>query len=430
MQKNTSILSGGLFQVALSVFILVQIQSSASDGADAAIATEASLAAVGYSTYWSIDLPASSDRMLAADLVDENLYVVTQSGGVYTVHADTGLIRWVQPLADTIIRHRPPSHVVTSVGDGPVVFVTHNTINVFDRYNGDLLRELKLPFAAGGGAVADWRRLFVGSASGEMYAVNWSADFSREFLVAWHAGVRGAVMSAPVLAFDRLYFASDRGGVYCVRPEDKSLVWGYVAEGDIAGGVYVDESGVYFASSDRHLSVLDVDTGEQIVRYGLPGPLFDSPVGVQRTIYQYCEGDGVFAFDTDTRSELWLVANARRYVARSANDVVLESVDGDLLFVDNVSGRVRGTIEMASQTIVVENTRDSVLYLISPGGRVLCAKPKGFPYLRRDAVLRERAQLRLSPAELRARERELLAPSPSVGGGGHVSDPDPFRSRS
>jgi hypothetical protein len=197
----------------------------------------------------------------------------------------------------------------------------------------------------------------------------------------------------------------------------------------VTGGIQVDESGVYVSSTDRRLYVLDTDTGSRIHTHRLPGPLCDTPTVVQRTVYQYCQGDGLFAFDVDTRQRLWRNPDARRFIARAAEDLVLMTVSGDLMFADNVSGQVRHVVDLPEGVTAVRNSRDAVLYLVAPDGRVLCAKPRRFPYLRREAVTRARAQLHLHP---RAIQESLgdSATNPSIAGSS-PSNPtaDPLRSR-
>lgn len=354
------------------------------------VLTGAELNRAGYSVFWEIALPVGNDPVRNAYLVDENLYVTTRSGTIHTVHADTGLARWVQDLDHAVLRDRAPTHVRTTDGGGPVLFVTHATAHVFDRSDGTLIRRLELSFPAGGGGVADAYSMYLGSAGGEMLALRWSVELGGADLVRWHARVRGIVTSTPVMKFDRVYFVSDGGVVYCLAAPSKALRWAYATGGVVAGGIHVDESGVYVASSDRMLYVLDPDTGERVHIHQLPGALTDAPEVAMRTVYQYSDGDGLFAFDTDTRQALWQMRDARRFVARSADNVVLGSLSGGLIFADHSSGRVTHRTDLPDGTMVVRNDRDAVLYLVTPDGRILCAKPSGFPYLRRDAVVRAR----------------------------------------
>ncbi len=73
---------------------------------------------------------------------------------------------------------------------------------------------------------------------------------------------------------------------------------------------------------------------------------------------------------------------------------------------------------------------DAVLYLVASDGRIQCAKPQGFPYLRREAFATARARMGLSPAKIK---RSIEQRESAGVGGGLPSDvvrfDDPLRSR-
>ncbi len=399
-------------------------------GAQTALATRApllerdALNQAGYRVLWETSVPARNEPVLGAHLVDENLYITTRAGSAFAIQADTGLLRWNVGLDHTLLQDRAPSHVQDPAGGGPVLFVTHSDIHVFDRYSGDLLRRFELPFPAGGGAVADRVLMCIGSTGGRLHALHWSIDPGRLALQRWEVMVRGVVTSTPVSIFDRWYAVSDGGVVYCIRPADKHLHWAFEIGARVAGGIHVDESGVYVASIGRTLHVIDTDTGESIWAHRFPGPLFEAPDVVQRTCYQFCQGSGLYAFDVDTREQLWTNPRARRYVARAGEDLVLLSESNDLIFADNRRGTARQTIKLPAGAIAVRNTRDAVLYVVGADGRVACAAPKRYPYLRREAVIRARAELSRPPSTNDTAEAGTsVGASPEAPGASRANDP-------
>ena len=78
--------------------------------------------------------------------------------------------------------------------------------------------------------------------------------------------------------------------------------------------------------------------------------------------------------------------------------------------------------------IAVTNQRDRVLYLVGRDGRLLCAKPTGFDYLRREAVATARARLGLSPRALNAALANLAASPLNTGTSNDTALNDPLRS--
>lgn len=387
-----------LGMIAAGLFLCGAGSTDARDAERGDVVPSRALEQAGYGKFWNVDLVLEGgDRVSSVHLLDENLYIKTRKGIVTAVQADTGLIRWSRSLDDHSFRDRAPTHVSTDSGDGPVVFVTHSKIHVFDRYGGDLIRQIELPLPAGGGAVADACSMYLGGADGNFYALRWLCAGNRP-LTRWRAAVNGVVISSPMLTNDdRIYFASTGGDIYCVATSNKALLWSYRTEGEISGGIHVDESGVYVASHDHRLHVLDRDDGSPIRSYLLPGPLLETPVVAQRTVYQYCQNEGLFAFDVDTRRTLWHKPDARKFVARAAESLVLMSEAGDLSIVDNDSGALGHTIDLPEGVFVATNPRDATLFMSTSAGRLLCARPLGYPYLRRERLTAARARLSHGP---------------------------------
>lgn len=417
-----------VIRLLLSVAIVLAADWTAA-AEDRSIVAPQALERAGYSVYWSATLPiAGGDRCAGAFLVDENLYVTTGRGRVYTIQADTGLLRWIQELGAYSSPKQAPTHVQNADGDGPVVFVTRSHVDMFDRYGGDLVRRIELPFTAAGGAVADQSMMYLGGTDGLLYALRWRCVGCGTPLVAWRSMLRGMASSTPVLTPDgRLYVAGDEGLVYCIQPPGRSLLWSYRTGGAIVGGLGVDESGVYVASRNRRLYILNPNDGAVVKSYRMPGPLLDGPIAAQRTVYQYCLDEGLLAFDSDTHEQLWQKRGTRAFVARRAEWLVLRTESGDLQIVDNQTGADRGAIDLPDGVLLATNTRDATLFAVSRDGRVLCAKRAGVPFLRREAVLTARARLHSRP---RSQTAGVVSPNarPDSANQKDRTPKDPFRS--
>lgn len=413
--------------ISFSMLFFVPVGHHAS-AADQTIATPAALEQAGYGVYWSATLPLrGGHRVAGVSLLDENLYVQTAGGMVYAIQADTGLLRWVQSLDSYSTPTRAPTHVRTDDGDGPAVFVTRAQAYFFDRYSGDSLLELELPVAASSGAVADMSSMYLGGADGLFYSLRWRCYGCGLPLVAWRAMLPGIATSTPILTeLDRLYFASD-GVVHCVQAPGKTKLWSFCVCESVAGDIHADESGVYVASRNQKLYILDPDDGSLIRSYRLPRPLDEGPVVAQRTVYQYCPNEGLYAFDTDTHEPLWHKQDGRAFVARQAEWLVLRTASGDLQVVDNDTAAVLHTVNLPDSVMLATNARDANIYAVTPDGRVLCAKRLGFPYLRREKILSARARLNARPVSVLPGVGEGSGPGASAGQSG-AKPVDPFKS--
>ncbi len=342
----------------------------------------------GYGKYWSGSIELSEgDYVVAVNLVDDNLYVRTRLGGVYAVQADTGLLRWGISVNDRLVRDRPPTHVQVDSGDGPVLLVTASQVFVVDRYSGEELDVIDLPFAPAGAAVADAAAIYLGGMDSKLYALRWADARRFAGLTRWRVQIEGTVSTPLVLTFDgRLYFGTDRGHVYCVRGATKRLEWAFQTDGNLDRGLAASDAGVFIGDTRNRFYILDPQRGVQAGQYLLPGPVFEAPVIAQRTVYVYSDHEGLFAFDADTRQQTWRLNNARQFIARAAERLVLRLGDGSLWIGDNASAVQSRSLDLPKSTLVAENRRDDVLFMSTTDGRLLCAKRLGFPYLRREQV--------------------------------------------
>lgn len=110
--------------------------ASASAAADELLSSSA-LQRLGCQRFWELQLPLKDGESLTRiERLDDNLYALTDSQSVFTVHTPTGIIRWATQVADEGQTIRGPSHT-----DQYVVFTVPGAIRIFDRRTGDLAVE-------------------------------------------------------------------------------------------------------------------------------------------------------------------------------------------------------------------------------------------------------------------------------------------------
>lgn len=173
------------------------------------------LHAAGLTKFWQVPLPLERDQRLQdAYLVDDTLYLGTNDGYAFAVHAHTGVLRWLQPVTRSGYAVRRPCHVGERV-----VFVTPSDLQLYDRLSGDPLTRHDLRFSAGSAVVTDGKQLFIGGMDRRLYALDAATQF-----VDWKVLTNAAVVSTPVLRNDLIYFASDDGTVYACTPKDRKSV--------------------------------------------------------------------------------------------------------------------------------------------------------------------------------------------------------------
>ncbi len=395
------------------------------------VPTSADFAGAGYGEFWSARLRLESgDAVVAAYLLDENLYVRSQAGLIYAVQVDTGLLRWVHDLEERFHVDRPPWHVESIAGAGPVVFTLPDRVVFVDRFSGEVVGRVELPVPAVGAAVATMNTLYVGGSDQNLYAIRWSLHCRGPSVTLWRVGLAGMVRGRPVLTFDGdLIVASERGRVYRMGGRDKHLIWAFGVGGAITGGMAVADSAVYVSAADQRFYMLDFDSGRLIEEELLPSGFATAPFSASGFVYQYCENRGIYSFDTQSHRRSLHIPAARSFVAQGSDKIVFVSETGSLIFANSTSGEIVGIIELPRGSVVPANSRDSVIFLCTADGKLICAKPLGFPYLRREQVTAARVELHAPPGSADNEDEGL----PSDAGGQGVLDrgnqTDPLRSR-
>lgn len=367
---------------------------------------------LGYTKQWELQLDIGRGAVKQAYLLDDTLYVVTDEGDVHAIQAGVGLSRWSQNLTSSVYPIYAPSHFF-GAGDRPlVVFATGPRTVIIDRYAGDIVADMPLNKAIAGAAVADAENLYFGSNDGHFYAMIWSDPRSSTAVFRWRVIAGGPVTASPVLVNEGkdVVFASQGGSVYNCTTGFKILNWSYATEGPIVCDFVAQPSGTYVASTDRSLYKLETASGALRWRARFHEPLQNAPVVSGETVLQPTAREGLVALNDDNGERLWNVADADGFLCRNLDQFVLSSGKTGLLVVDAESGEQQSSLTMTGSVIGVPNHEDDAVYLVTPRGSVMCAKPVGTPRLTPEDVALARRGLhkavRSAPAEEPAVEKE------------------------
>lgn len=86
---------------------------------------------------WRVCIPLmANDRIVRAELLDDNLYLLTAQNLAYAVHAKTGVIRWTAQAAEPDQSLRGPTHTPQYA-----LFTTPASVKAIDRATGQLASE-------------------------------------------------------------------------------------------------------------------------------------------------------------------------------------------------------------------------------------------------------------------------------------------------
>ena len=392
----------------------------------AGLLDEGQCSQLGLTRHWEARLPLNSgETVREAFLVEDVLYVTSTSGAVFSVTADTGLIRWVVPLTEPGYAIQKPAHLLSANGMTMVAIVTSPAIYVLDRFTGAEIQRIPNSFGVSASTIGFGHALFLGGTDSLFRAMLVGGSPELGNVELWQVGTAGPVVTAPLFLRNRLIaFASKGGVVYSCDGTNKSLQWSKQLNGEIVADPAADEGGIYVACQDRSLYRLDQRRGNIFWRTRLPNPLTDAPVVSAHTVYQFCANHGLVALDADTGKMKWRNENGRQFVAHSQDRDVLFTSNFELQTVEHKTGKVWAAVTMDRDVSTVSNVQEGAVFVVKSDGVVVCARMENSPYLRLQQVTAARKKLNEAPGVADSAQEMIVEQAVEADG-----DSDPLRSR-
>ncbi|MGE0478928.1 MAG: PQQ-binding-like beta-propeller repeat protein [Phycisphaerae bacterium] len=381
--------------------------------ADSDFVAADALRGAGLVKHWQGQVPLDPGQTVVdAYRVDENLYVCTDDGYVFAVHANTGVIRWLRQVTTGGYRLRKPCHAGEEV-----IFITTASLRAYDRLTGEPLAEGDLRFPAGSGPATDGARLFLGGINERFYAFA-----IRDMSEIWKVAVGGPIVSTPVVWGAYLYVASEDGGVYACTTANKLAHWQTTTNAANTADLVADDNGVYVASRDHALYLYDAIDGSTKWRALLSGPLREPPAPTKEVAYQYCPDDGVAAIETalgkDEERIRWKLARGRALLTVDKTTAFIATRDGFVVPVAIADGKEGAAIDASAFTIPITWTADATILLVAPNGRMFSARPKDAPPVKIEDI---RKALRTSESSAAGGAAPTTQPAPAAPTGGSTA---------
>ncbi len=408
-----------MMRISVAICTLIALAAPAALAEDDFIPSSA-LQKVDLIQFWQLQLTLEEDQALqTAYLVDDTLYLGTQDGYLFSVDAYSGAIRWLRQVTGSGYEVRRPCHA----GDKTIV-VTPIDVQIYQRRSGDPIARRQLRFPAGTGPMSDGNLLFIGGIDHRLYVLDIDTLFVR-----WRLVVDGPITSTPAQYGDNVVMADDAGSVYACTRADKVRRWRGTTFARVSADLVVNDQGVYVASHDQSLYLMDLTYGRARWRARFSGPLYEAPVVTKEAAYQYCPNDGLVAVETEVVSVenrmRWTLPQGRKALTIHDGHTFVLAGDGSILAVNTATGEVMHTFSAAGLTLPIPAPDAETIYLASADGRLFCAKPRSVTPLSRQDVLKALAGAD-QPAEDEAGAGEV---APGDGATPAKADDDPLRTK-
>lgn len=184
-------------------------------------------------------------------------------------------------------------------------------------------------------------KLFIGDASGQVYALNqadgkevWRRKYETLFLAAaavdqdllvigdvdgnvyaldvksgqqrWQAKTEGEIYGSPAFHQDKVLIASQDGKLYCFAAQNGSLVWTYQTNDQVRCSPTIAGNRTFLGGCDEQLHVVDLNTGKAATEpLPLDGPTGSTPSILADQAFLPIMNGVVLAFDWKQGTELW-----------------------------------------------------------------------------------------------------------------------------
>ncbi len=373
------------------------------------VASPTDLSQVGMEYRWNLKLPLlGSEKVIDAYVLDENLYLRTDTNRVLAIRAIDGVFLWSVDFGASYLPVFRPWHVdnmdlppkrvtlqqsyetgVPSKTFNAVLLHSPTRLLVLDRAQGTEYRDItfsriNIDLAANAGGASDGRTFLFGAMNGKVQAIR-----LREAVRDWKQGTDDLIF-APIVHQGGYFYVGDlEGKFYAINPRRQKdrIIWSNNLEGPIREAFAVDERGICFVPCrSSRLYAFNGTTGDWLPGYPVVfnGDL-TKPVQLgDATAFQYVDGEGLWAVDIVKAAKRWSLPAGRLVLGVHRGTVYVLDADKNLRLVDEITGSIRATISLGGFATFAPTARHDRIWAVTAEGHAYCLQETGLPRIQPD----------------------------------------------
>jgi outer membrane protein assembly factor BamB len=339
------------------------------------------LPAEGFIESWRNPLDLQGDDLSRLYLINNTIFAYSEKNTVYVLDSKGGDLKHIDPLGGTPGEVRRPLPL-----DNRILYPRRSSLAVFTNTGRDL-GSLDLEHSIRSPVVGAGKFVYCGldyTQGGRLAQI----DLTRQYHnIVWEVHTGAGVSAAPVIYQETIYAGTEEGNVLALN-KGRDLVWGlpngvFKTEAPITADLVADDYGLYVASTDTKLYVLDRGSGKIRWRYFAGAPLDTPPVATKDMVYQYVKGAGVVAIDKINgefdRKPRWIASNGRQFLSEDEKNVYVRGSDNHILAIDKKTGEAKFRNRRKDLVHFATNTTDSLIYAATKDGLVIAVKPVTTP---------------------------------------------------
>lgn len=354
------------FTCSAAVLTMVFTAALASTKA-ATLISEADARQQGLTRAWfsQVQLNPAQHRVESATLADKQMVVLTSSGAVQAINAQTGQTEWITRVGNPRFASLGPA-----VGPAHVAVVNGTSLFVLDRVDGREVAIFRTSSGVAAGPAIAEGHVYVPLFNGRLEAFSVHAKVKR-FTPVFYSSA-GRLFLSPVAGARGVVWANDRGALYGADASQRGVRYRFDGGSPIVATPATLGGMVYAPTAAGHVYALEESKGARRWRYSTGARILYSPVAIGETLYVATDEPALHALERSTGARKWVTGGVARFVAASQQRLYGLDQRGGLLVLDQVTGSPVSRIANRDAGNPVLNEQTDRLYVMSDDGLLQC----------------------------------------------------------
>lgn len=357
---------GKFLLILLSVFCFCDCCLAEEGGSDYLVSPEL-LKAGNLKIVWENKLPIlKKERLERLLIVGNRIYGLSDRNYLVSLDREKGTVVFSRSLAQAGI-----PVIGLELYKNELFSVVGNGLVEMEPITGGEIKRSEVGFHVICPAARNEKYFYFGGGDKRMHAMR-AGDLVQMFEVS----ADDDTMVTSIVADDNfVIFSTEGGGLYSILPNLPKKIWYFKAGGGIVGPVVRDGQSLFFASRDKSVYRVNVDTGELEWKYLADGELEKSPRVTGEVVYQYVSGRGLAAIGKKSGKLMWQVSGGVELLAEWNERAYVMTEARKLVVMDNKMKKELYSMNFARVSRYTANVEDSKIYIGDEAGRILCLEP-------------------------------------------------------
>jgi hypothetical protein len=357
------------FAFLFSLQIVAATQFAAASWIESPLLTSGYAEAHGLSRAWYTQIPINGDRskIKYIKLDHDLLLVVTNSGTLHVIDANTGVINWTAGVGERRFQ-------TLSAGANAkfVAVINGDVLYIYDRATGRVAQQHKVRSTAEMGPVLTETRVLVPTVNGPLESYPLDARPEDEFLGPQQLPVAGRLASEPATFEKSVVWGGDRDRLFGQEFGEKPAKFDTYIRFGINSGPVSFPPMVYVGTRAGFLVAYDQSRGIRAWEFPAGSPIYHPPVALNDVVYALPQDGGMFAIHPESGEQKWFAADPLKFAAASPTNAYTLDYRGRMVVIDAKTGARAGVMPLPQGLKPLINQETDRIYFYNDAGLIQC----------------------------------------------------------